>query len=139
MCGGLALWRWRDTMALEDVAHRLVTDRQAEVGQGADDPVIAPGAIFLRHTHDQGLQLRVDHGAAWGLTLRGAVKLLGHKRTVPAKNRAGLDDGGHFLGGLLTEFLANLGQSFTLAITEPYTTFDLVSQHAIFGDEVLIA
>ena len=30
--GGLALWRWRDTMALEDVAHRLGTDRQAQVG-----------------------------------------------------------------------------------------------------------
>src|SRR5262252_10664060 len=47
--GGLALWRWRDAMALEDVAHRLVTDRQAKVGQSTDDPVIAPGAILLRH------------------------------------------------------------------------------------------
>jgi hypothetical protein len=25
-CGGLALWRWRQAMALEDVAHRLSTD-----------------------------------------------------------------------------------------------------------------
>jgi hypothetical protein len=30
--GGLALWRWRDAMALEDVAHRLVADREAQVG-----------------------------------------------------------------------------------------------------------
>ena len=35
--GRLALWRRRDTMALEDVTHRLVTDCQAEVSQGADD------------------------------------------------------------------------------------------------------
>jgi hypothetical protein len=33
-------------MALEDIAHRLITDPQAEVGQGSGDPVIAPGAIF---------------------------------------------------------------------------------------------
>jgi hypothetical protein len=88
-------------MALEDVTHRLGTDRQAQVGQGADDPVIAPGAILLSHTHDQSLQLRVDPGATRSLTLSGAVKLLGYERTVPAKNRVGLDDGGHVLEGLL--------------------------------------
>jgi hypothetical protein len=31
-----------------------------EVGQGADDPVVAPGAILLCHTDDQRLQLLVD-------------------------------------------------------------------------------
>ena len=35
-----------NAMALEDIAHRLITDPQAEVGQGSGDPVIAPGAIF---------------------------------------------------------------------------------------------
>jgi hypothetical protein len=28
----------------------LSTDRQAQVGEGADDPVIAPRAILLGHT-----------------------------------------------------------------------------------------
>jgi hypothetical protein len=50
---GLARWRWRNAMALEDVAHGLVTDGVPEVGQGADDPVIALGAILPRHTNDQ--------------------------------------------------------------------------------------
>jgi hypothetical protein len=31
------------------------------------------------------------------LTLVRTVKLLGHERAVPAENRVGLDDGGHFL------------------------------------------
>jgi hypothetical protein len=31
----LALWRWGEAVALEDVAHRLVTDSVAKVGQGA--------------------------------------------------------------------------------------------------------
>ena len=30
--GSLALWRWRNAMALEDVPHRLITDCQAQVG-----------------------------------------------------------------------------------------------------------
>src|SRR5215467_4335675 len=45
----LTLWdRW-ETMTFENVAHGLVTDRIPEVGQGADDSVIAPGAILLCH------------------------------------------------------------------------------------------
>ena len=58
---------------------------------------------------------------------------------MPAKNRVRLDDRGHFFEGLLAEPLANLSQRFALAITQPHALFDLVSQHAIFGDEVLIA
>ena len=44
-------------MALEDVAHRLGTDCQAEVGQGADNPIIAPGTVLVGHADHQVLQL----------------------------------------------------------------------------------
>src|SRR5205085_79832 len=55
-CGRrLALGSRCDAMALEDVAYCLVTDREAQVGEGSNDPVIAPGAILFGHTHDQGL------------------------------------------------------------------------------------
>src|SRR5438445_3727026 len=43
--GALALWRWRETMTLENVAHRLGTDGVAQVRQGPDDAVIAPRTI----------------------------------------------------------------------------------------------
>jgi len=33
----------------------------------------------------------------------------------------------------------DLGEGFALAITQAYATFDLVTQHTIFGDEVFIA
>src|SRR5207249_5663410 len=82
----LPLWSRRDAMALEDIAHRLVTDRQAQVGQGADNPVIAPGAILLGHTHDQSLDLMVDHGAAGGLALWGAVTFLRNEFAVPGQD-----------------------------------------------------
>ena len=64
-------------MALEDVAHGLVTDGVAEVGQGADDAVVAPGAIFLGHAYHQRLELLVDRGAPWGRALLGTVDTSG--------------------------------------------------------------
>ena len=95
-------------MAPQDIADSLITDRQAEVGQGADDPVIAPGAILLRHTHDQGLQLRVDPGAARSLTLLGAIKLLGDQFAVPGEDSVRFDDRGDFRQRFLAQLLADL-------------------------------
>src|SRR5262245_9187276 len=63
----LALWRWRDAMALEDIAHSLVTDDQTEVSEGSDNPVIAPRTILLGHADNQGLQLWVNLRSSWSL------------------------------------------------------------------------
>src|SRR2546426_5736052 len=100
--GRLAFWRWGNAMAFEDVAHGLVTDRVPEVREGADNSIVAPGAILLGQANDQRRQRWIDGGTPWSLALRGAVKLLGHKFAVPAKNRVGLDDRGHLLEGLPT-------------------------------------
>src|SRR5262245_23472846 len=56
----LTFWGGWQTMALENIAHRLVTDRQAQIGEGADDPVIAPGAILSGHPHYESLDLLVN-------------------------------------------------------------------------------
>ena len=58
----------RQTMALEHIAHRLVTDCQAQVAQGADDPVIATGAILSGHLHYECLDLLVNAGTSNRLT-----------------------------------------------------------------------
>jgi hypothetical protein len=34
-------------VTLEDVLYRLVADRRAQVGEGTNDPIVAPGAILL--------------------------------------------------------------------------------------------
>src|SRR5262245_29304512 len=134
----LPLGSRRDAMALEDVAHRLVADRQAHVGQRADNAVIAPGTILLGYTHDQGLQLWINPGASRRLTLRRAVKFLGHELPVPAKNRVRLDDRGHVLESLLPELLATLGQGFAFAIRQPQPARDLVAQDAILCHQILV-
>jgi hypothetical protein len=125
--GSLALWRWRQAMALEDIPYGLVTNCIAEVRQGTDDPVVAPGAILPCHTYHQGFQLLLDLGPSQGFPVLGAVKLLRHELTVPGKNRLGLDDGGHFLKGLLPQLLTNLGQCLAFAIGQPHPACDLVA------------
>src|SRR2546425_11997549 len=79
-------------MALQDVAHGLVTHGVAQVRQGSDDAVITPRAIVLSHADDQRLQLWVNRGTPWGFAVFGAITLLGHERAVPAENGVGLDD-----------------------------------------------
>jgi hypothetical protein len=78
-------------MALEHVAHRLVAHGGPEIGQGADDPVVTPGAILLRHAHHQRLQLLVNRGSPWGLPLPRTVELLRHECAMPAENRVVYD------------------------------------------------
>src|SRR5712691_8652635 len=82
--GCLPLWSRWDAMALEDIAHGLVTHGVSPVGQGSHDTVIAPRAIFLGHAHHQGLDLLVDRGTARGFSLGGTVKLRGHELAMPA-------------------------------------------------------
>src|SRR5205807_2966473 len=77
-------------------------------------------------------------GAPWGLALCGAVELLGHKFAVPAQNRIGFDNVGDFLQRLLAELLADLCQSLALAVTQSYTSLELIAENTIFSHAVLI-
>ncbi len=126
-------------MAFQDIAHGLVTEGISEVGQSANDPVIAPGAIFPRHAHHQRFELWVNCGTSGGLTLLGTVKLLRNKCAVPGENRVRFDDSGHCFQGLLPQLLTNLGECCALAIRQPHTTGDLVAQDTILCHQVLVA
>src|SRR4029453_10226803 len=119
-CRGLFPLRcWGNAVALQDVTDGLSTDRQAQVGEGADDPIVAPGAVFLGHADHQGLQLWVNGRTLWSLASLGAVALLGHQCTVPAENRVGLDDRRHVLQSLLPNPVANLPQGLAFAVAQP--------------------
>src|SRR5262249_14621185 len=108
-------WRGWDAVALENVAHRLGTDRQAQVGESADNPVVAPRAILPCHAHHQSFDLWVNHGPTGSLALWGAVKLLGHELPVPGQDGVRFDDLSDFLEGLLAQLLADLCQRLALA------------------------
>ena len=95
--------------------------------------------VFLGHADHQGLQLWGNGGTPWSLAPLGAVKLLGHELTVPAKHRIGLDDGGDFRQRLLTKLVANRRESLPFGVRQPHAARDLVAQHAILCHQVLIA
>src|SRR5258707_1098551 len=72
-------------------------------------------------------------------TLLRAVKLLGDEGTMPAEDGVGFDEGGHSLWGLVAQLLADLGQRFALATTQPDTPRDLVAQDAVLRHQVRVA
>ena len=115
----------------EDAAHRLITDRVPQMLQGTGNPVISPGAILLRQTDDQGLQLLVDAGTSWRFPLLGAVKLLCNQLPVPGQNGVGCNDRCHLLQRLLPQLLADLGQRLALLVAQPHALWDLLAQDAI--------
>ena len=63
-------------MALENVAHRLVTHGVSEIGECPHDAVITPRGILLGHADNQGLESWGNFGTAWRLPLLGAIELL---------------------------------------------------------------
>jgi hypothetical protein len=105
-------------MTFQDVTHRLGTEGTPKIGEGSNNPIVALGAMLLRHAHHQGLQLWVNGGTPCGLTLYGTVKLLGHELAVPGEDGVGFDDGGDFFQRSLPQLLTDLGQGLALAIAE---------------------
>ena len=135
----LALWSRRNAMALEDATHRLITDGQTQVGQGADDPVIAPGAVFLGHAENQGFEVLINLGSSSRLALPRAITFLGDQCAVPAENRIGFDESGNLLQGLLAQRLTDVSQCLAFAITQPEASLDLVSEDTVFRHQLFVA
>lgn len=113
--------------AVTNIAHGLITDLIAQMGQSPGNPVIAPGAILLCHLHDQVFQLFLDAGATEGFPLRGTIKLLGHQLAMPAQDGVGLRNVRDFLQRLLPQLLAELGSGCAFGGTQMQTTCDLVA------------
>jgi hypothetical protein len=72
------------------------------------------------------------------LTLIGAIELLGDQLAMPAQNRVGLGSLRDFFSRLLAQFLTNLGQGLALGVTQLDTSFDLVTEDAIFSHQVFV-
>ena len=61
----LAAFRCRSNPVLaKDVAHGLIGNDMAEIGQGADDAVVPPGEVLSCEADNERLNFGVDAGAA---------------------------------------------------------------------------
>jgi len=60
--GRLALGSGGDTATFEDVAHGLIADVIAQLGQGPRDAIVSPAPILLGHADDPVFEFLVDSG-----------------------------------------------------------------------------
>src|SRR5580700_3117558 len=77
-----ALRRRRQSVAVQNIANRLIGDLIPEIGQGAHNPVIAPVAVLARHANDQLLDLSLDPRSAWALMGLRAIEFAGDQLAV---------------------------------------------------------
>jgi len=73
----VALRYRRQTVALQDIADRLIADLIPQIGQRPGDPVIAPITVLLGHANDELLDLAPDPRSAWTATGFRAIELAG--------------------------------------------------------------
>jgi hypothetical protein len=137
--GLLTFWGGWQTMALEDISYGLIADRIAQVGQSPHNPIIAPRAILSGHPHHESFEVVANAGTSNRLTRLCTVTLLGGKLAVPSQDGVGPDNRHDLLEGLLAQLLAKLGGGLTVAISQLHATSDLLTEHAIFCDQVRIA
>jgi len=119
LCGGrLAFWSRRDAMALEHVAHGLLTDRVPEMGQGTHNAIIAPRAVLLGHADHQRLQLLVDLRPPQHLALLRAIKFLGDMFYTRAYRMAAARIGVTDYRNLVDEKLRTAGDLYQFMVDE---------------------
>ena len=93
--GGVALaFRGRSQPeAAQNIADRLIRNLVAQIGQGANDAIIAPTGVILGQLHNEPFQHGIDGRATDGLgTSIGEIPLLGHQTPVPFKQGCRLDN-----------------------------------------------
>ena len=106
-------------MTAKDFGDRLLASLDAEVGESADDPRVAPRWILDGHPHNERLDLLGRSGSAGLPWTAGAVELLGDKATEPSQDRFGFDDRSDALEGLAAELVTQRGEPDPLGVAEP--------------------
>lgn len=136
--GLLALRSREDAMTLEDIPHRLVTNRVAQVLQGALNAIIAPRAVFAGHAQHQRFNFLIHTGTANRLRRFRNRHGLAGELTVPGENRVRLGHGGNLGQGFLAQLGADFSEFFAFTVGELHPTVDLVTQNAILCCQIII-
>src|SRR6266568_8177706 len=109
-CRALAFWCRRQTMPLQDIAHRLITDVVPQIGQRPHDPVITPVMVLLRHANDQLLNLALDPRPARASTRLRAIEFAGNQLAVPGQDSVRPSHSRHLGESLAAQSMADLSQ-----------------------------
>ena len=130
--------RRREAMPLQNVPDRLIRYPITEIRHSARDPAITPTRVFPSHLQDQRLQFRLKSRSAGVGAVSGSIKLAGNQLAVPGENRIGLGHAGHLSQSLAPEPLTKLGQPGSLRIGQAQPSWQVSSEDAVFGSQVLI-
>ena len=128
----------RDPVSAKDVAHGLIGNRVAEIGQGSDDAIISPAGVLSGEAHNERFQFGRDAGPAWRSTEFGAVEFAGNEPPVPSEDGIGFGDTGDLLKRSPAESLTDFSQGGSLGIRQAHPGGKVGSENPILGCEVLI-
>jgi hypothetical protein len=127
-----------DPVAAKDVAHCLIGNGVAEIGQGSDDAVVSPAGVFSGEAHNEGFQFRRDAGPARSGAEFGAVKFAGNEPAVPGEDGIGFGDTGDLLKCSPAEPFANFSEGRSPGIRKAHTGGKVGSEDAILGCKVFV-
>jgi hypothetical protein len=134
----LALWGGRQTVALQDIANRLIADLIPQIGQCPHNPVIATITVLLGHADDQLLDLAADPRPTRSSTGLRAIEFAGHHLAVPSQDGVWSGHIRHLGENLATQAMTNLAQRGSLGVGELQPLFQPGLQDAIFGGQIFV-
>jgi hypothetical protein len=115
-CRALALGCGRQSVALHDVADRLIADLIPQIAQRPRNPVIAPITVLLGHANDQLLDLALDPRSARAATGFRAIEFAGDELAVPGQNRVRPGHIGHLAENLAAQSMTDLAERGSLGV-----------------------
>src|SRR5215475_8768243 len=83
-CCALALWCGQQSVALQDIADRLIADLVPKISQRPRNPVITPVTVLLGHANDQLLNLSLDPRSSEAST--SLLEFAGDQLAVPGQD-----------------------------------------------------
>src|SRR4030095_205716 len=110
---------WRDAVTAQDIAHRLIGNNIAQIGQCADNAVIAPAGILASHADDELSHLTPDSRPLRIRAVLGTVKLLSDEPAIPGEDGVGLSHPRDLLQRFAAEPFSDLREARTLPIGKP--------------------
>src|SRR5580700_611828 len=114
----LALRRGRQSMALQNIANRLIGNHIPEIGQGARNPVIAPVPVLARHANDQLLHLALDPRPTRAMTSLRAIEFASDQLAVPGQDSVRPGDGCDLGENLAAHAMTNFAERGSLGIRQ---------------------
>src|SRR6185369_878276 len=100
------------------IGNRASRDLISQIGKRAEYTPVAPTAILLRHTNDEGLKLSGRGRSPWS-AVSAPVVLLRDQSAVPWHQRVGCYEASDFLQNSAAQSLGLSGKSPALIVVQP--------------------